>query len=300
MSRPPPRAVIEAFGGVGSPSPLAGGRGTAWRVGRIVLRPVDPAEPPLGWQRDVLGSIGDDRGDVGPGPSEVAARSPQDAGFRVSLPLTTLAGEFVSDSWCAWQFVEGAHAEGRWREIIAVGERFHRAIAEVPEPAFVARRSDPWAIADRIAWEELDAGGLADVEHLAELASARRAVEARCQLVHGDLTGNVLFADGLPPAVIDLSLYWRPPAYASAVVVADALVWEGADESLLDAVAHVPGFPQFLVRALIMRLVVDHLFPDSDPTRDDSDAFSNAVALACRLAASERRPGRTSRGVPDT
>ena len=72
-------------------------------------------------------------------------------------------------------------------------------------------------------------------------------------------------------------------------MVADALVWEGADESLLDAVAHVPRFPQFLVRALIMRLVVDHLFRDSDPTRDDdSEAFSNAVALACRLAASER------------
>jgi len=25
--------------------------------------------------------------------------------------------------------------------------------------------------------------------------------------MHGDLTGNVLFADGLPPLVIDLSLY---------------------------------------------------------------------------------------------
>lgn len=270
MSWPPPGAVIESFGGAGSPSPLAGGRGSAWRVGRLVLRPADPEEPPLDWQRDVLGSIGD-------------------AGFRVSLPLTTLAGDFEHDGWCAWQFVEGAHAEGRWREIIAVGERFHPAIAEVPEPAFVARRSDPWAIADRVAWDELEADRFADVEHLAELVSARRELQAPRQLVHGDLTGNVLFAEGLPPAIIDLSPYWRPPAYASAVVVADALVWEGADESLLDAVAHVPRFPQFLVRALIMRLVVDHLFRDSDPTRDDdSEAFSNAVALACRLAASER------------
>jgi uncharacterized protein (TIGR02569 family) len=233
-----------------------------------VLRPTDPDEPPLGWQRAVLGSIGD-------------------AGFRVSLPLTTLAGDFESDGWCAWQCVEGAHAEGRWREIIAVGERFHRAIAEVPEPAFVARRSDPWAIADRVAWGELEPDAFADIDHRSELISVREELEAPRQLVHGDLTGNVLFAEGLPPAIIDLSPYWRPPAYASAVVVADALVWEGADESLLDAVAHVPRFPQFLIRALIMRAVVDQLFREGEPPRDDDDAFGPAAQLAYRLAASE-------------
>jgi uncharacterized protein (TIGR02569 family) len=260
--------VIESFGGAGSPAPLAGGRGTAWRVGRLVLRPADPAEPPLGWQRDLLASIGD-------------------PGFRVSLPVTTAGGDFENDGWCAWQFVEGTHAEGRWREIIAVGERFHRAIADVPEPAYVAERTDPWAIADRVAWGELEADGFADVEHLAELVSARRELQAPRQLVHGDLTGNVLFADDLPPAIIDLSPYWRPPAYASAVVVADALVWEGAEESLLDAVAHVPRFPQFLVRALIMRLVVDRHFRESHATRGDDDPFAPAVQLACRLATSE-------------
>jgi hypothetical protein len=74
--------------------------------------------------------------------------------------------------------------------------------------------------------------------------------------VHGDLTGNVLFAEELAPAIIDFSPFWRPPAYASAIVVADAFVWDGADESLIDAVAHIPHFPQFLVRALIMRAVV--------------------------------------------
>ena len=233
-----------------------------------MLRPVDPQEPPLDWQRDVLGSIGEDD-------------------FRVSLPLTTRAGDFEHDGWCAWQFLEGSHDEGRWAEIIDVGEHFHRAIAHVPEPAFVSGRSDPWAIADRVAWGDLDADAFAEVDHLPELVSVRTALEASCQLVHGDLTGNVLFADGLAPAIIDLSPYWRPPAYASAVVVADALVWEGADESLLDAVAHIPRFPQFLVRALIMRRVVDHLFRDDEPRADD-DPFARVVELACRLARSER------------
>ena len=64
-------------------------------------------------------------------------------------------------------------------------------------------------------------------------------------------------------------------------------MWEGADESLLDAVADVPRFPQFLVRALIMRAVVDRLFREDDSLRDDDDPFGPAVQLACGVAAAE-------------
>jgi uncharacterized protein (TIGR02569 family) len=125
------------------------------------------------------------------------------------------------------------------------------------------------------------------VRHLANLIAVRRPLDSPHQLVHGDLTGNVLFAAELPPAIIDFSPFWRPPPYASAIVVADALVWEGADETLLDAVAHIPRFPQFLVRALIMRAVVDRLFRESEPRRrDHDDPFLSAVELACRLAMS--------------
>ena len=103
--------------------------------------------------------------------------------------------------------------------------------------------------------------------------------------MHGDLTGNVLFEDGLPPAVIDFSPYWRPTGFASAVVVGDALLWEGADESLLTAVAHVDDFPQFLLRALIFRAVVDALFRAGEPARPDGDdCFLAPVELACSLA----------------
>ncbi len=267
--RPSP-AVIESFGAAGTPVPLAGGRGNAWRVSEFVLRPVDEGEPPLEWQANVLGSIAG--GD-----------------FRVALPRKTVGGDFESEGWCAWQFVEGRHDERRWHEIIATGELFHRALADVSEPEFVARRTDHWAVGDRVAWGEVPAEPFMHVKHLPDLLAAQRPLQAPRQLVHGDLTGNVLFAEGLTPAIIDFSPFWRPPAYASAIVVADALVWEGADETLLDAVGHIPRFPQFLVRALIMRAVVDRLFREDEPVRgDDDDAFSRAVEIACRLAKSWR------------
>jgi hypothetical protein len=96
----------------------------------------------------------------------------------------------------------------------------------------------------------------------------------------------VLFDDQLPPAVIDFSPYWRPTAFASAIVVADALVWEGADESILNAVAHVEDFGQCLLRALIYRTVTDRLFRSHEPIRpDDADPYLPAVELALRLVA---------------
>lgn len=69
------------------------------------------------------------------------------------------------------------------------------------------------------------------------------------------------------------------------IVVADALVWEDADERLLEAVEHIEGFDQYLLRALIYRAVTDGLFREDEPKRpDDADPYLPVVALACRLA----------------
>jgi hypothetical protein len=97
-------------------------------------------------------------------------------------------------------------------------------------------------------------------------------------VIHGDLTGNTVFADPDPPAILDFSAYWRPTAYASAIVVADALVWEGADPSILTAVAHIDRIGQYLIRALIFRLLSER-----DPTAAAS-RYAPAVHLALSVA----------------
>jgi uncharacterized protein (TIGR02569 family) len=173
----------------------------------------------------------------------------------------------VCEGWTAWPFLEGRHEAGRWADVIAVGERFHAATADIARPPFLDRRTDRWSLADRVAWEGVASrGDHMNVRHVVTLMSRLRPVAQPSQLIHGDLTGNVLFHPTLPPAVIDLSPYWRPRAFASAIVVADALVWEGADESLLDAVSALPDFPQHLARALIYRLITEHLgIPDPCP-----------------------------------
>ena len=247
------------------------GRGLAWRVDDLVLKPADIGAE-LEWQADVLPTV-------------------RAEGFRLALPQRAANGALVVDGWAAWSYLAGEHRPGRWAEVIAVGERFHRAIAGLPRPAFIAARTDPWAIGDRVAWGEAPLEPYRHIDQVARLADVLEPLTVANQLIHGDLTGNILFDDALAPAVIDVSLCWRPPAFASAIVVADALVWEGADETLLAAVAHLDRFEQFLARALIYRMVaaVEGGFEATDDELDDR--YRLAVDLAVTL---------TDRHAPDT
>jgi uncharacterized protein (TIGR02569 family) len=192
----------------------------------------------LEWQGKVLGSLSSDA-------------------FRVAPPLRSRTGALIVEGWTAWPLLAGRHRR-RWADILAVGEGFHDALGTVRRPtALLDARTDRWARADRIAWGELLAGDLALVPEVADLLAARSPVGAASQLVHGDLTGNVLFADGLPPAIIDFSPYWRPKPFASAVVAVDAVVWHGADLGMLSTIVDPREGTGALIGALLFRLLAD-------------------------------------------
>ena len=117
-----------------------------------------------------------------------------------------------------------------------MGERFHQATADIPVPGWHRRRSDPFARADQAAWDGAVLSEFTTLGPVARLAGQLRPVGRRAQLIHGDLSGNVLFHPDLPPAIIDLSPYWRPALFATAIVVIDAMIWEGADRSVLSVI----------------------------------------------------------------
>jgi len=264
-AEPPPR-VLAAFGLAGRrPVPLKGGQGTSWRAGDVVFKPAQASPTELEWWAAVSVSI---RGD----------------GFRLARQLLAADDSPVVAGWCATEFLAGEHGERCWPEAIAVGERLHAALRGVPRPGFLDTRNDPWSIGDRVAWGELPASDFADAPHVPRLAAARRLVTAQGQLIHGDLGGNVLYHDVLAPAVIDFAPYWRPAGFAAAIVIADALVWEGADARILAAVSHIADFGQYLIRALIYRIVTELLLGRSLIDSPGRDPHGHAVELACALA----------------
>ncbi len=251
--------MLAAFAVSAEPEPLAGGSGLAWRAGNAVLKPLDRSPAQLEWEAGVL------------------ARTPRDA-FRLAPPLAAADGRLVVEGWTAWPWLAGTY-ERRWDELIAVGERFLGALAGLPKPAFLSARTDPWFVGEQVALGVRTAEEFADVPHVLRLAAFRGPLDDPLQVIHGDLAGNVLFADGLPPAIIDVSPVWAPAGFAYGIMITDALVWQGADESVLETVRHVPNFPQYLIRGLLFRLVVHSLFPSHEWA-----PFEGPVELACRLA----------------
>lgn len=255
----PPDSVLAAFG-VRDPVRIGGEQSPCWAADGIVLKPTsDPTE--AAWCAEVLASLPED-------------------GFRVARPVRSREGPWVCDGWTAVRLVEGEHDRaGRWDEVLAVCDAFHRALVGVPRPAFLDRRDDPWSWGDRTAWGEADPPVPAPLDALvARLHRMLRALDAPAQVIHGDLGGNVLFAEGLPPAVIDFVPYHRPAGFAAAIVVVDALTWEGADPSILDHVAHITDLEQYLARAVIYRMVTTAVgWPH--PDRLGAEATANAPVV---------------------
>ena len=107
-----------------------------------------------------------------------------------------------------------------------------RSLIVIASDAYVGIPSD----GQQMAWGEQAADFCSEFVDVSNRLQGALTPLGHSQVVHADLTGNVLFAPGLSPAVIDISPYWRPPEYAEGVVVADALCWHGAQRSLLELV----------------------------------------------------------------
>ncbi|MFZ2510122.1 MAG: TIGR02569 family protein [Gordonia sp. (in: high G+C Gram-positive bacteria)] len=261
----PPEQVLTTFGLTAHPPIAMTGAGVAgWRVGEVVLSLV-PDRARAAW-------------------SATARENLYVEGMRVARPIRASDGRYVVSGWRADTYVAGS-PEPRHDEVLAVADRLHEAIAKLERPRFMLQQPAPpfsdvdvFTAADRAAWEDVPlraarSAGM-DIEPagddaqqsiaaLKTLAGLRRPVTSKSQVVHGDLFGTVLFAGAAAPAITDIVPYWRPPAWAAAVIVVDALAWGGAEEELITRWSHYDEWEQMLLRATIFRLAVHALHPRS-------------------------------------
>ncbi|SNY71349.1 aminoglycoside phosphotransferase [Paractinoplanes atraurantiacus] len=261
MSRDPlPSAVLRAFGADGPARPLAGGQGTSWAADHVVLKPDGGALHE--WLAEAFADVTCE-------------------GFRLAAPVRARDGAWSAHGWSATRWVEGTEpdysAASTWQEILTAGRAFHRAVAHVGRPPFLDTRQDWWAQADRTAWSERTTSFVPEFVTLARRLEPALHPLGTPQLVHADLTQNVLFAPGLPPAIIDISPYWRPPAYADGIVVADALSWHDAPSSLWKTVGVSPAA---VARALLFRMATtnERLLSGADANlRDEARRYGRAA-----------------------
>ena len=232
---PPSADILRAFGATMQPVRVSSGQGQNYCSGKVILKPASDDEETNWIAEFYLRVICD--------------------GFQLPRPIRSTQGGFVYKGWQAWEYVEGQHENRRWDETIEICVRFHQAIADYPRPAYFERREqNPWVIADKVAWGEMEITHHPRVAPFVEkLTRCLGEVSEESQLIHGDFGGNVLFSS--PPTIIDFSPYWRPVEFAVGVIIADAISWEGADISLIEIGSRFNNFYQHLARAELRRII---------------------------------------------
>lgn len=270
---PPDQRTFAAFGLASGLKPvlLPYGEGRVFRAGDAVLK-----------------HRGRDRADVAAWIADLHADIQED-GFRVSRPLRTVQGGWLTDDgWSAWTYLDGHHDfRGRIPECIAAIARYHAALSPHPYPPILDTIDNPWRHADRFAFEERPATlhpALAD-QIDALYAIRRPLVGLTNQVIHGDVNvGNVLLAAdpppaGPPPGIIDMAPYWRPAGFALAVYAYWAGPWWGVAERL-DHFARVDQFEQLLVRAGLRMLLAMSV----SGRIEDLDRYARATSVVLSVA----------------
>lgn len=244
-----PPTVLEAFNCAGDPKPLQGGEGRSFLAGDVVFKPVRAEDHARhAWASEVLCGM-------------------QCAGFRISMPLKTAAGQFIHAGWSASRYEHGEAIQGRWDEKLTTCRAFHRALHALsisPMP-FTANH---WAQAHRIAWQENDLPQFIhpDIgQMIARIFERYEPMVRSTQVVHSDLCGNILFAERLAPLVIDFSPAHGVTEYAEAILVADAIAWEKAPVELVQALPRTFDYRQMLLRAVNFRVITAALFFPTQP-----------------------------------
>jgi len=64
---------------------------------------------------------------------------------------------------------------------------------------------------------------------------------------------------------VDFAPFWRPAAWAAAIVAVDSLAWGSAPIEFLTDWSELPAWPQMLRRALLFRLAITLAHPLTSP-----------------------------------
>ncbi|MEK3886861.1 hypothetical protein [Bacillus sp. FSL K6-3431] len=232
--------ILKSFNVNGEIIPLKGGQNTSVRVNNAVLKPVEGV-----LHSEQLFTI-------------IDSINPQ--GYRLSKPIKSNKGTFVTEGWGCATFERGREVYGQIKEKLHVARLFHHDLANIKYKYF-SQVDNPWSKAHRIAWQENELSEEIHTEARKIIKNLLEKVQLKerykLQIVHSDLAGNILFDDVLPPLIIDFSPTVAPVEYAEAIIVCDCIAWQGSKISEIDL---LPDNKEMFIRAVVFRLVVGAIF----------------------------------------
>lgn len=262
--KPPTIYTTEAFGSKEEPVLLAGGQGTAYRSGNIVLKP----------------SEGDDRANW---MTNIFSNLVESGEVRFAKPIKSIHGNWIQDGYVAWTFLEGEHVKGQYDKKVKASQKFHNLLKDVPKPNFLNSPDSSWSAANEVVWQEQNISYDQEFMDLVnQIKPKLKPLDAKFQLTHGDLSGNFLIDPNLPLAVIDFSPVWAPNGFAEGVMLADAITWENAEPEDLEVFKEVLNIEQMAWRGILRRILeqAEHIKwfdKDRDQAVEEAREFQKAI-----------------------
>jgi uncharacterized protein (TIGR02569 family) len=241
--------VVNSFNLKGDRVALLGGQNTSVRIGDAVLKPVAGAQH-YEWLLSLINSL-----------------TPE--GYRMSKPIKSKNGTFVCDGWICTQFERGEDRRGRIEEKLEAARLFHRDLSNVCLNTY-PKIDNPWSRAHRIAWQVDDLPNNMPklihmtLERLLGKVILKDQDHYKMQIVHSDLSGNILFDDVLSPLIIDFSPTIAPVEYAEAILVCDCIAWQGSPISEIELLPNNKMYKEMIIRAILFRLSVSAIFAGAD------------------------------------
>ncbi|RXZ78615.1 hypothetical protein EBB07_26255 [Paenibacillaceae bacterium] len=240
--------VIHSFNLKGEIMPLPGGQNTSVRVNNAVLKPVEDVQ-----HSERLLTI-------------IDSLNPH--GYRLSKPVRSNKGTFVSEGWICTQFEHGQEVNGLVKEKLQASRLFHHDLSTILVSNLPQVVDNAWAKAHRIAWQTAELPKEVHIETrqiITELLlKVRLQEDYTLQVVHADLAGNILFDEVLPPLIIDFSPTIAPVEYAEAILVCDCIAWQGSKASEIDVLPNHEFYKEMVIRAVVFRLAVEAIFSGKD------------------------------------
>jgi uncharacterized protein (TIGR02569 family) len=215
---------------------LQGGRGQTYRVGNIVIKPTINH-----FETEEM--------------AHILFQLPHSNEVRFPKPVQSIQGNWVEDGFEAWSWLEGKEEDGRYADKIKICDAFSKLFVGVNKPKFIDAKTDSWAMADRVGWDEITAEYEPEFQKMIDVIRSKlKPVTLEQQIIHGDIVGNIIFNEKEGPAVIDVTLYWRPADYAKALLVLEAICWENADVSTYQLIKDVEHLEYLMYRAALVKI----------------------------------------------
>ena len=231
----PNQEILNAFGVSGEPILLPGGEGNCYRVGDVVFKPTKDAIE-TSWIAEINNNLTSNE-------------------FRVPKSIQTKDGAWIFDDWAASEFLQGERRPDHYSEAIEVSMVFHKALVGIPKPDWFDKKTDVFAVSDRMAWGEIPTPNYQIANQpLKRVFGILKENRLPNQLIHGDWgPEQILFHDTLPAAVLDMTPYFRPAEYPIADMLISAIINDGADAAILDLGNYIKDFDQLVLRAMVFR-----------------------------------------------